>query len=210
MGARHLAAAAVAAACLGAAHAQSPAGPATTDWATVGRFLSLLQLVVGAAASECPAGSPAARGCSPDAGRQAIEDILNGRNAEANALAREFFADVPAPEREKLAAIGRSFVALDRKQVAAEALEAAEARAIQARKDLAGMGLTYHDHGQFLDAVRRGDVLAVRLFLAGRGIDPGATDALGRSALELARRGGNPELIALLTAARPGRGQQSP
>jgi hypothetical protein len=90
---------------------------------------------------------------------------------------------------------------MSKKQVAADAQAAAEARAIRARKDLAGMGLTYHDRAQFLDAVKRGDVLAVKLFLAGRGVDPNATDAWGNSALELARRGGNPELIALLSSA---------
>jgi hypothetical protein len=210
MGARQLAAAAIAAAWIGAVHAQGSA--AATDWATVGRFLSLLQFVVNATAAECPPGSRVARGCTPDAGRQAIDDILSGRNAEANALALELFADVPGPEREKLAGLGRSFAALSRKHVADEEQAAAEARAIRARKDLAGMGLTYHDPGQFLEAVRRSDVLAVKLFLAGRGVDPNATDPSGRSALELAQRGGNPELIALLAAASaPSRpGQQSP
>ncbi|MGH8697252.1 MAG: hypothetical protein ACREVS_12290, partial [Burkholderiales bacterium] len=62
-------------------------------------------------------------------------------------------------------------------------------------------GLAYHDRTQFLEAVKRSDVLAVKLFLAGRGVDPSAADASGNSALELARRGGNPELIALLSAA---------
>jgi ankyrin repeat protein len=54
----------------------------------------------------------------------------------------------------------------------------------------------------------------VKLFLAGRGVDPNATDPSGRSAIELARRSGNPELIALLSAAvpkpGPSSGQQSP
>jgi hypothetical protein len=202
MGARGLVAAAIAAAWIGAAHAQGAYPPApTTDWATVGRFLSLLQLVVNAAAT-CPHGG-GTEACGPDAGRQAIDDILQGRNPEANALALELFADVPGPEREKLLGIGRSFAALSRKDIAAEARTAAEAGAIRARQDLAGMGLVYHDRTQFLDAVRRGDVLAVKLYLAGRGIDPRATDASGTSALELARRGGNPELIALLSAATP-------
>lgn len=203
MSARHLAAAAIAAMCMGTSHAQGTYPPAaTTDWATVGRFLSLLQLVVNAAAASCPQGG-GAQGCGPEAGRQAIDDILNGRNAEANALALELFAEVPGPEREKLLGIGRSFAALSRKQIAADAQSDAEARAIRARKDLAGMGLIYHDRTQFFDAVRRGDVLAVKLFLAGRGVDPNATDASGNSALELARRGGNPELIGLLSAAKP-------
>jgi hypothetical protein len=204
MGARQWAAAAIAAAWLGASHAQGASPPAAAaDWATVGRFLSLLQLVVNAAAASCPDGGGGTQGCSPDAGRQAIDDILNGRNAEANALALELFAEVPGPEREKLVGIGRSFAAMSRKTIAEDAQAGADARAIRARKDLAGMGLAYHDRTQFLDAVERGDVLAVRLFLAGRGVDPNAIDPSGRSAIELARRGGNPELIALLSAAIP-------
>jgi ankyrin repeat protein len=63
------------------------------------------------------------------------------------------------------------------------------------------MGLTYHDTGHFLDAVRRNDVIAVRLFLAGRGVDPGAKDLWGNSALDIAKRGGHPELVALLSSA---------
>ncbi len=202
MGARQLAVAAIAAAWIGASHAQGTSPPAAaSDWATVGRFLSLLQLVVNATAGSCPQGGGGAQGCNPDGGRQAIDDILNGRNAEANALALELFADVPAPEREKLAGIGRSFAAMSRKTVAEDVQAAGDARAIRARQDLAGMGITYHDPTQFLDAVKRSDVLAVKLFLAGRGVDPNASDPSGRSAIDLARRGGNPELIALLAAA---------
>jgi hypothetical protein len=34
------------------------------------------------------------------------------------------------------------------------------------------MGLRYYDETQFSDAVKRGDKLAVDLFIAGNGIDP--------------------------------------
>ena len=34
------------------------------------------------------------------------------------------------------------------------------------------MGLSYYDHGQFLDAVKRNDELAVELFIAGKGVEP--------------------------------------
>ena len=160
------------------------------DWATFGRFLSVLQVVVQTAARD-------------DGGQaqQAIDEILAGRNAQANALAREILVDVPDAEREKMIAIGRSLAELGQKQAALDARAAAETRAIQARKDLAGMGLVYHDSAQFLAAVRRGDLIAVRLFLAGRGVDPNATDVWGTSALELARRAGDPELAAVLAAA---------
>lgn len=194
----------IAAAGIGTAHAQG-LPPTATDWATFGRFLSLLQVVTQAAAASCPQGGGPARGCDPAAGQRAIDDMLNGRNPEANALMLEIFADVPQPEREKMLSIGRSLAAMSTKQIASEAQVGAETRAIRARQDLAAMGLTYYNPTQFLDAVRRGDVLAVKLFLAGRGVDIRATDARGDSALDLARRGGNPEMIALVSgaAARP-------
>jgi len=191
----------IAAAGIGTAHAQG--SPPATDWTAFGRFLSLLQLVTSAAAS-CPRGGPV-QGCDAAAGQKAIDDILNGRNPDANALLLEIFADVPQPEREKMLSIGRSLAAMSTKQIDSEAQVGAEARAIRARQDLARMGLTYYDPTQFLDAVRRGDILAVRLFLAGRGVDVRATDARGNSALDLAQRGGNPEMIAIVSgaAARP-------
>jgi len=189
---RFLRGALVAAAALSAL-ASAPARSAGTDaadWATFGRFLSILQVVMQSAATDDGART-----------QQAVEDILAGRNPEANALAKELFAEVPEPEREKMVSIGRSLLVLGRQQAALDARAAGEAAAIHARQDLAGMGLVYHDRKQFLDAVRRGDVIAVRLFLAGRGVDPNAADLWGTSALDLARRNGNPELIALLQGA---------
>ena len=181
--------AAIAASALAGAPARS-ADTSADDWATFGRFLSILQVVMQTAASD-----------DGKRTQQAVDDILAGRNAEANALARELFADVPDPEREKMVSIGRSLLVLGQKQAALDAHAAGETAAIRARQDLAGMGLVYHDRNQFLDAVRRGDVIAVRLFLAGRGVDPKAADVWGTSALDLARRNGNPELIALLESA---------
>jgi hypothetical protein len=166
------------------------ADSASNDWATFGRFLSILQVVMQTAAKD-----------DGQHTQQAVDDILAGRNAEANALAREMFAEVPAAERDKMVSIGRSLLELGQRQATVEAGAAAETAAISARKDLAGMGLVYHDRTQFLDAVRRGDVIAVRLFLTGRGVDPKAADIWGTTALDLARRNGNPELIALLESA---------
>jgi hypothetical protein len=176
--------------CVTLASVARAADSASNDWATFSRFLSIMQVVMQTAAK--------------DDGRhtqQAVDDILAGRNAEANALAREMFAEMPDTEREKMVSIGRSLLVLGQKQAALDAHAAAEAAAIGARKDLAGMGLVYHDRTQFLDAVRRGDVIAVRLFLTGRGVDPKAADVWGTTALDLARRNGNPELIALLESA---------
>jgi hypothetical protein len=188
----------VAAAGIGTANAQGNAASAA-DWATIGRFLSLVQMFMQAA---CPPSS-ASQGCDQNAAQKAFDDITNGRNAEANALFLDIFAAVPAPERDKMLAIGRTMAAMNRKQMAAEAQLQGDSSAIQARKDLTAIGLSYHDRGQFLDAVRRGDAIAVRLFLIGRGVDPNAKDALGNTALDLARRGGNPEVIGLLAAVAP-------
>jgi hypothetical protein len=69
---------------------------------------------------------------------------------------------------------------------------------IEARKNLTAMGLTYHSQAQFLDAVRRKDALAVKLFLDGGGIDPGAKGPDSKSAVELAREAGAAEIVALL------------
>ena len=163
---------------------------APDDWATFSRFLSILQVVMQTAAEDDGRQS-----------QQAVEEILAGKNAEANELARELFAEVPDAEREKMISIGRSLLVLGHKQADLDARMVGETKAIQARKDLAGMGLVYHDRTQFLDAVRRGDLIAVRLFLAGRGVDPKAKDIWGTNALDLAKRNGNPELIALIESA---------
>ena len=166
------------------------AGSTSDDWATFSRFLSILQVVMQTAAKDDGKQS-----------QQAVDEILAGRNAEANELAKELFAEVPDPEREKMISIGRSLLVINQRQAALDARAAGEMRAIQARKDLAGMGLVYHDRIQFLDAVRRGDVIAARLFLVGGGVDPKAKDIWGASALDLAKRNGNPELIALVESA---------
>ena len=183
--------AALAAACaIGTAHAQS--ATIQTDWATFGKLLSVVHVLMQA--SEKSGGDPKAM-------ENAMDDILNGRNAEANALALEIFGEVPAPEREKMLSIGRSMASMSQRQATAEARASGDAAAIQARKDLTAIGLVYHDKNQFLDAVKRNDVLAARLFIAGRGVDPNARDLLGASALDIAKRGGNAEMIALLADA---------
>lgn len=184
---------AIAAACaVGAAHAQSTT--IQTDWATFGKLLSVVQVLMQA--SEKSGGDPKVM-------QRAMDDILNGRNADANALALEIFGEVPAAEREKMLSIGRSMAAMSQRQAIADTHATGDAVAIQARKDLTAIGLVYHDKAQFLEAVKRNDVLAARLFILGRGVDPNARDLLGVSALDLARRGGNAEMIELLAAATP-------
>ena len=183
-------AALVAACAIGTAHAQS--ATIQTDWATFGKLLSVVHVLMQA--SEKSGGDPKAM-------EKAMDDILNGRNAEANALALEIFGEVPAPEREKMLSIGRSMAAMSQRQAILETRASGDAAAIQARKDLTAIGLVYHDKNQFLDAVKRNDLLAARLFIAGRGVDPNTRDLLGVSALDIAKRGGNAEMIALLADA---------
>ena len=182
--------AALAAACtMGAAHAQS--ATIQTDWATFGKFLSVVHALLQASEKS---------GGDPKAVQQAMDDILAGRNADANELALQIFGEVPAAEREKMLSIGRSMVAMNQREMAAGARASGDLAALKARKDLTEIGLVYHDNAQFLDAVKRNDVLAVRLFLAGRGVDPNARDLLGASALDIAQRAGHAEMAELLAA----------
>jgi hypothetical protein len=192
MGLRQIIVAFVSAVAVGSVQAQSKA--AQDDWVAFGKLLSVIQVLMSVSSASQD---------DPKAAQRALDDLMNGRNAEANAVVGEIFADVPATERDRMLSIGRSMIAMGQKQVAAETRAAGEGAAIQARKDLTAIGLTYHDKGEFLDAVKRGDVVAVRLYLLGRGVDPAAKDLLGHTALDLARRGGNPELIALLSTAVP-------
>jgi hypothetical protein len=160
---------------------------------------ALMQEVMDAAAAAPP-------GAEQRAMDKAMRDILSGRNARANALAREIAPQLSPEDRERLAGIGRSAAMLSDRAALAAPLAASpgaapldsERQAIDARKDLAAIGLVYYDPKQFLDAVRRGDVIAARLFVAGRGVPLDVRDADGATALDLARRGGNAELLALI------------
>jgi hypothetical protein len=190
MSLKHTLAALAAAFTVGTAHGQSTT--IQTDWATFGKLLSVVHVLMQASEKS---------GGDPKAVQQAMDDILSGRNADANALALEIFGEVPAQEREKMLSIGRSMASMSQRQSVAEGRASVDVGAIQARKDLTAIGLVYHDRTQFLDAVKRNDVLAAQLFIAGRGVDPDAKDLLGHSALDIAKRGGNPEMIDLLAKA---------
>jgi hypothetical protein len=72
------------------------------------------------------------------------------------------------------------------------------------------MGLTYHDSKQFLSAVKRNDVLATELFIAGRGVDLSATDFWGRDAVDFARKNNNERLAQLILRSRPAAPQAQP
>lgn len=177
----------------------APSAYAEED-AAFGHALTLVQIFVRAAA-QAPG--------DPQAGLRALDDIASGRNAEAsqalNGLFEEMTEGMPSQHKDKVATIGRDLASLARIEAAkAPSTGTASAdRALQARKDLTAMGLKYHDAADYLAAVRRDDALAVELFLIGRGVNPAARDASGRSALEIARANKNPQLAELISRSLP-------
>ena len=150
--------------------------------------------------------SIAAQSASPE---RDIADVLAGRNESANqaasGLLQEMTADMPAATRSQMSAIGADLLSIARRSATPfSAPTAATATdSIQARKDLTAMGLKYHDSSEFLDAVKRNDALAVELFIAGKGVNLGATDWRGRNAAEIARANGNERLATLLSRSLP-------
>ena len=162
-------------------------------WSAFGHALTLAQVMMRIAAhSENP--------------EQGFDDVLAGRSTEANravaGLLEEATADMPPEYRSRVASIGQDVASLARKEMAKPKLAAPD-RAIQARKDLTAMGLRYHDPSDFLEAVKRDDALAVELFIDGRGVNLGAKDAQGRTALDIARARGNQPMAQLLARSLP-------
>ena len=175
-----------------------PAAPQDDEsWRAFGHALSLAQIFVRTAQSD-----------DPD---KAFDEVLAGRSTEANSavsgLLQEATADMPPEYRSRVASIGQDIASLARKQigkpVAGAARSASPGSALQARKDLTAMGLKYHDPSDFLDAVRRDDQLAVELFVEGRGVNLGAKDAQGKSALDIARARGNEPMAQVLARNLP-------
>lgn len=167
------------------------------DWAMFGRVLSLVQSVVHVAA----------RSNDSRAVEDQIDGLLSGRNAKANRLAGELmgnvFEDMPPKYRDTVLALANDFAAIarkDRARYAAMPVHGTE-HVLHARKELAATGLRYYDRQHFLAAIQRDDVLAVELFVAGRGIDLDVRDANGMTALEHAQRLGNPRITGALAAA---------
>lgn len=169
-------------------------------WQAFGHALTLVQRFV----------QIAAHSDDPQASLKGVDDVLAGRDPEANqalaGLLKEATADMPVEHRTRVISIGRDLAALARKNIAiggAAAEPASVDRALQARKDLNAMGLRYHDAKEFLEAVKRDDALAVELFIAGRGVNLGSRDWQGRSALDIARANGNTRMADLLARSLP-------
>jgi hypothetical protein len=154
----------------------------------------------------------------PKAGLAALDNVLSGRNTEANqafaGLFQEATAELPAQHRDKVAAIGRDLAGVARKEIGKEQVRLQMApiaydrprsfeAALQARKDLTAMGLRYYDSGQFLDSVKRDDVLAVELYLVGGGVDIAGKGRDGRGAVDIARANRNERLAELLSRNLP-------
>lgn len=166
-------------------------------WKAFGHALTLAQVLMRIAAQS-------------DDPNKGFDDVLAGRSTEANraiaGMLEEATADMPAEYRSRVASIGQDIASLARKQVgkpAAVSSPVSADRALQARKDLTAMGLKYHDPNAFLDAVKRDDSLAVELFIEGRGVNLGAKDGQGKSALDIARARGNQPMAELLARSLP-------
>ena len=131
-----------------------------------------------------------------------MAQALSGHDPRVNGALAGLFAgasaDMPPQYRDRVASIGRELAGY-----AAKHPRQSADQALRARRDLTAMGLRYYDEGQFLDAAKRNDALAVELFIAGRGVNVGAKTWDGRSALDIARANGNPQLADLLSRNLP-------
>jgi hypothetical protein len=134
------------------------------DWRMLGNVLALVQQFVRAAAE-----SP-----DPDAARRKLDEVLEGRSPEANRAAgeilAELLAEMPAGHRGTFTSIARDLLVLARRESARAPAQAEREEALRARKELHAMGLRYWDEQQYQEAVKRGDRIAVELFLAARGL----------------------------------------
>lgn len=138
------------------------------DWKLIGGVLAMVQQIVHLAAH-----SP-----DPQAAQKGVDAMLSGENAQANRIAAgvldEVLQDVPAEQRGAFVAIGRDLLVLARRERAKAEREGPAMQGddpVRARKELQAMGLKYWDEQQFLEAVRRGDRIAVDLYLAAKGLE---------------------------------------
>lgn len=147
-----------------AAAPATQAAEADDDWKMFGGILSLVQSFVHIAATTD----------DPRAMQKGFDALLSGRNPEANRIAGELMGemmeDMPRQYRGTVHALARDVLTIARRENARAAQPESRESMIQARKDLAAMGLRYYDVEQYREAIRRGDSLAVELFVAGRGI----------------------------------------
>jgi hypothetical protein len=142
------------------------------DWKVIGGVLALVQQIVHAAAH-----SP-----DPQAAQKGVEAILGGENAQANRIAsgviEDVMQDVPQSQRDAFVSIGRDLLVLARREQArasdSAAGQASLEPALRARRELHAMGLRYWDEQQFREALKRGDRIAVDLYVAAQGLPAAA------------------------------------
>lgn len=134
------------------------------DWRLFGSVLALVQQLVRATAQ-----SP-----DPAAAQKSVAGVLAGRNAEANAAAGEILSevlrDMPAEQRGAFTSVARDVLTIARRENLRAPVERDKDDALRARKELHAMGLRYWDEQQYQDAVKRGDRIAVDLYVAGKGL----------------------------------------
>ena len=82
-------------------------------------------------------------------------------------------------------------------QQAAASATGKKLTAADARKELTAMGLQYFNQEQFVAAIRRGDALAVDLFITGAGVDLNSGSP-GSTPLVIAESSGRQDIVALL------------
>lgn len=142
------------------------------DWKLIGGILALVQQIVHAAAHSA----------DPQAAQKGVDAILGGENAQANRIAsgvmEDVMQDVPPSQRDSFVSIGRDLLVLARREQARApdpaAGQSSLESALRARRELHAMGLRYWDEQQFSEALKRGDRIAVDLFLAAQGLPAAA------------------------------------
>jgi hypothetical protein len=139
---------------------------------------------------------------------EAVESI---RKNLPNMLVERF--EVPGkqiqePDKNAVAALipppAAAVPAVAQASVSAAPVALGSNKKIEARKNLNGMGLTYHSHEQFIASIRRKDDVAVQLFLDAGGIDMTAKDTRGKTAAEIAHEVGATDIARMIAAHQNG------
>lgn len=156
------------------------------------------------------------------AGRVVVEDDLPRLNAQAVVVAQSPAAPAPIQPATVLPApavpgqqidprtlppeLAQLRTALMQQREARQQLAAQQApagsggkklTAADARKELTAMGLQYFNQEQFVAAIRRGDAIAVDLFITGTGVDLNS-GTNGSTPLAIAESSGRQDIVALL------------
>jgi len=116
--------------------------------------------------------------------------------------------EVTRPDEEKVKALALSSPPPAAPPAVAKAVEvsaattterpSSTAQALDARRQLTGLGLTYYSLEQFHDAIKRKDAIAVDLFLKAKSVDLSATSNKGETTIHLAKRVNDPEIIRMI------------